>query len=204
MSYQSPTETGAAPASQIEVHGSVIRFAVDAPELDTMAYAPMDATTGQREVPLNRANRRREAGSRGDKVVPPAKKTNDLIAKKEHISRVLRNCREILNDIVETDDLIQASNWAHSLSQEFKSLWQFRDARENEWADLVNLLQIALPSQRYEDIPKESWIVISRIFSECLVDRTIRNDDTHRAIRLLKEAKLDPWCGISGPTADSV
>ncbi len=200
MHYQSPSETGSELTSNVEMYGSAIRSLVEVPEPDAMAYVPREGGTGQGELRPRRGYGRREgaSGSASGRL-PEKQANNDLIAKKEHISRVLRSCREMLEDIVEIEDPIQVSNEAHALMREFKSLWQYRDARESEWGDLINLLQIALPGQNYEDVPKQTWIAISRIFEECLANRTLRNDDTRRAIRLLKEAGLDPWNGISGP-----
>ena len=95
-------------------------------------------------------------------------------------------------------DLIELSNAGFRLAHLLADLWELRDEREDDWSDLLNVLQAALAKEEFERFSPNQCYAIGVVISDHLAAGAVDIDDIERSIKLLREAGLDPWKGISG------
>jgi hypothetical protein len=98
-------------------------------------------------------------------------------------------------------DLMELSSAGFALTAALGELWELRNEREDDWGDLLNLLQGALAKEEFEKFSGRQCAAIRMIITDHLGSGCVDIDDIERSIRLLREAGLDPWRGISGTVA---
>ena len=67
------------------------------------------------------------------------------------VQKALREAEAMLAAVGE-GELTRLSNKAFELRDTLQDLWAMRDEREDDWGDLLNLLQIALEMDEYESL----------------------------------------------------
>lgn len=198
MSYVIPSEseTGG-PATQTRVH-----------EYETIRK--LTASQGARsdlyevQEPTGKIFRRQRAerfGATSQKPLPPSAKTT--IAELEHIGRLLRDCKVKSASLLESTDPVDSALHGSSLIGLLQELWSYKSVREPDWTEILNVLQIVLAKQEFENLSKEKRSALVRIFQEEFLTRTIGRAEVERTLQLLSDAGFDPWCGISAPTEDN-
>ncbi len=100
-------------------------------------------------------------------------------------------------------ELIGLSNAGFQLEEVLGELWKLRKHREDEWGDLLNLLQTALAQEEYERFSELQCKAIQRTIVEYLTAGAVDDDDLARAVKLFRESGLDPWKAISGKNFSS-
>jgi hypothetical protein len=86
------------------------------------------------------------------------------------------------------------------LDEQLALMWKHRKGRDEMWCKLLNFLQLALKSVDYDSfVVKQANAVrcVTEILSSSHVDR----DDIRTAKKLLFDARLDHWYGISEPNS---
>lgn len=94
-------------------------------------------------------------------------------------------------------DLVELSNAGFALRFALEDLWDLRKEREEDWGDLLNLLQGALAQEEFERFKAHQCQTIRTIIVDHLSSGVTDIDDIERSIKLLREAGFDPWKGIS-------
>jgi len=94
-------------------------------------------------------------------------------------------------------DFIELSNSGFSFRDALAELWNLRKARDDDWADLLNLVQGALAKEEFERLSSTACSALKEIVVNHLRPAATESDDIERAIQLLRRAGLDPWKGIS-------
>jgi len=192
MSYRSSASTG---SEQPVSSGDLVLLLnrVDASEGSSqVSYSPVSKGTGSFPTVPKRID------------TPPypkdalRKDAKAITAQREQSGRLVRECKELLAMIIEATDVIEISNHAHQVIDNLQQMWEQRNNRENEWGDLLNILQICLPKESVETLPREKWEGILKVLDECMGLRTVTRLDMDRGLRILKHAGFDPWKGISG------
>jgi hypothetical protein len=107
-------------------------------------------------------------------------------------------CR--LESRAKAGDLMELSNAGFRLGEILRELWELREEREDDWGDLLNILQGALAQEEFERFSVDQCRAIRSIIVDHLGSGAVDVDDLERSIRLLREAGFDPWKGISGET----
>jgi len=97
----------------------------------------------------------------------------------------------------ECGDLIELANAGFSLRENLAQLWTLRVDREDEWSDLVNLLQGALASEEFERLTVNQCQAIRTIIGDHLASGVTDSDDLNGTITILRRAGLDPFKSIS-------
>jgi hypothetical protein len=100
--------------------------------------------------------------------------------------------------LAEASDLMELSNSGFRLKEMLAELWDLRKEREDDWGDLLNLLQGALTQEEFERFSVKQCGTIRSIIAEHLGSGVVDGEDLERSIRLLRGAGFDPWKGISG------
>ena len=103
-----------------------------------------------------------------------------------------------LEDAASTDDLMTLRNSRVVFASALGELWTFRNEREPDWGDLLNLLQGALAKEEFERSGPKQCTAISAIVRHHLTADEVKLDNLENSIKLLREAGLNPWKGISG------
>ncbi len=122
-------------------------------------------------------------------------------ARRDTIRRGLAAAERLACDMessARVSDLMELSNAGFALTAKLDELWDLRDEREDDWGDLLNLLQGALAKEEFEKFSVQRCTAIRMIIADHLDSGCVDIDDIERSIRLLREADLDPWKGISG------
>ena len=97
-------------------------------------------------------------------------------------------------------ELTRLSNKAFELRDTLQDLWDLRDDREDDWGDLLNLLQIALEMDEYESLTAIQCKAVRDVIADHLSVHTADIDDIENTVRLLRRSGLDPF-GSSSPVA---
>jgi len=100
--------------------------------------------------------------------------------------------------IAQTGDVIELANSVFSLQDILSELWKFRWIREDDWGDLVNLLQGALAGEEFEKFSVYQCESIRSVITDHLASGTTDIDDLDSVVALLRNAGLDPFKTISG------
>lgn len=128
-------------------------------------------------------------------------------AKADATRRVLADAEKeaaLMLASAQSKDVIALANHAFALLDDLETLWKLRPDREEEWADLVNLLQGTLGDQNFEVLTVDQCQVLHRIISKHLCAGTVGIDNIRDTVRLLSSIGLHPWKPISGPQADEL
>jgi hypothetical protein len=157
----------------------------------SQGYELLYEETGRHRVVIN-------TGSKTSSSAITVDRKDSSTAGREHINRLLRQCQSSAEEMLSTDDPIEVSNEAHVLLETMDELWKWRHSREENWGDLLNMLQGAMYNQQFETFPRIRKEAMARIFQDCFTKKTVTKQDFDRAIQFLVSAGLDPWSGISG------
>jgi hypothetical protein len=95
-------------------------------------------------------------------------------------------------------ELMELSNAGFRLKDALQQLWQLRNEREDDWGDLLTMLQAALAQEEFERFTPRQCYAVRCVIADHLGSGIVDIDDIERSIRLLREAGFDPWKGISG------
>lgn len=117
------------------------------------------------------------------------------------IGRLLNKAERLARDMElysQNSELIDLSNSGFSLTHTLDDLWALRSEREADWGDLLNLLQGAIAKEEFERFSAQQCAAIRKTITDHLAGGYVEIDDIERSIRLLRDAGLDPWKGISG------
>ena len=98
----------------------------------------------------------------------------------------------------ESGDLMDLSIAGNRLRSSLNDLWGMRCDREDDWGDLVNILQVVIAQKEFERYRPDQCKAIQLIISRHLGGGRTDIDDLKSSIRLLRKAEFDPWIGLSG------
>ena len=171
--------------------GSYYSKTVTMQEIDLEGYALANSRNGQMSIT------RRPAG----RQIPPNSRPASNTSKSSRIALLLNKAKRLafeMESYARSGELIDLSNCGFSLTSTLEDLWALRDSRESDWKDLLNLLQGALAKEEFERYSLQQCIAVQKVITEHLADGYIEIDDLERSVRLLRDAGLDPWKGISG------
>jgi hypothetical protein len=93
--------------------------------------------------------------------------------------------------------LMELSNSGFALVEILSDLWDLRGDREEEFGDLINLLQGVLNTCEFEQLSVEQCEVIRRIVEEHVASGSVDDTDLEECVVLLGRAGLDPFKPIS-------
>lgn len=123
--------------------------------------------------------------------------SDDKIVVNYEIRRLQKKAVEIIEHFLENDDIIDQTNYGYALKQILEDLWQYRDEREHNWGDLLNIIQTILLNFNIEILSKKQKHTLKIIFDQYLFNGSVTDPDIEQAMILLVEEKLDPFIGIS-------
>jgi hypothetical protein len=84
-----------------------------------------------------------------------------------------------------------------SMLQLLQSMWTVRDAREENWREIINLLQILLTGEDFETLSSDKRNVLQTLFGTGVLIRTVGQDDLKNVVSLLAGSGFDIWRGIA-------
>ena len=124
--------------------------------------------------------------------------TEEKIRKKEAIGRFQRKAIELSLKLEKAQDIFDQANISIELKRILKDLWRLRNERENNWGDLINIIQAVFARTEVELLNKKQKKALRLVINEYLCNSYVEDADMERAIIVLSENGLDPWIGISG------
>jgi hypothetical protein len=130
------------------------------------------------------------------------KKQFHQIAISEEVNRLLRRASETVAQLVVAEDLIEQANHAFAFKGCLEDLWTNRNNREDNWGDLLNIMQVVLAQVEFEQLSKAQKLSIKKVTDDYLCKPEILDPDIDDALEVLSEAGFDPWSGISGKPED--
>lgn len=174
-------------------------------EYRALTESPGDPTTWYRPLA--------EGTSGGNRLSPaidnwrPAykqKKGSAHIASREHIARLLRSCGKLAHSLKLSEDRTDTAMAGATLCDMLDDMWQHRHAREDDWIELLNALQIVLRGEIFETMSVSKKDALVTLFTDTLVARTISRADVERGAQLLLDAGFDLWRGLSVETVETI
>lgn len=133
------------------------------------------------------------------KVVKPSPKRGfQQIAISEEVNRLLRKASDTVTNLVMAEDPIEQTNLAFEFKHCLEDLWENRNLREDNWGDLLNILQAVLAQVEFEQLSNSQKSSIKQVVSEYLCKAEVTNTDFEETLEVLSDAGFNPWCGISG------
>lgn len=114
-----------------------------------------------------------------------------------------RKAMELAKQLVEackSGDFMEQFRLGSDLDEQLKLMWKHRTGRDDMWAKLLNFLQSSVKSVDYDGFVSGQACAILSV-TEMLASSHIDRDDIRSAKRLLANAKLDHWFGISEPNS---
>jgi hypothetical protein len=137
-------------------------------------------------------------------IVPDEARSRDSstkLAQKDALRRALAKAKDTAGSMVtyaKTSELIELSVAGFRLLETLADLWKLREVREDDWGDLLNILQGALLNEDFEKFDAARCDAILTIVADHLASGIVGIDDIEQSIKLLRNARLDPWKAISG------
>lgn len=121
--------------------------------------------------------------------------------RRDLIRRSLKHAEEEaarMETFAETGELMELSNAGFRLKDALEELWTFRNEREDDWGDLLTMLQAVLAQEEFERFTPNHCYAIRCVITDHLGSGVVDIYDIERGIKLLREAGFDPWKGIFG------
>lgn len=135
---------------------------------------------------------------------PPRQQTDKqaaMYALRVHIKRAGDAARR-LTEAASEADVIALNSAGSDLEMELQKLWEHRAAREEEWSEILNFLQIALKKEQFETFDTETCKVVEAVVGDFLSGRLVDEEDVGRVKLTLQSVGLDPWKALSAATDD--
>lgn len=197
MSYFAPTPTGGSQTSTEDYTREKIRKLTASQGARSALYEVVHEPTGK----MARWQRKERAAQVSPK--PSTRSAKNMIAEREHIGRLLRDCQTKSQALLDSTDPIDSALFGANLTQILQELWNYKEVREDDWVEILNLLQIVLSGQEFETFSKEKRLALVDVFEEGLLTRTVGRTEVERTLELLSKANFDIWRGIAGSEEDS-
>jgi len=124
------------------------------------------------------------------------------LARRDAIRRGLlkaKDTAESMEIYAKNEDQMELSLAGFKLREVLDDLWKLRFEREDDWGDLLNILQGALTQEEFEIFSSEQCYAIHTVIADHLGSGAVGIDDIEETVKLLRKAGFDPWKGISGP-----
>lgn len=130
---------------------------------------------------------------------------SDNPANRYAIGRLTAKAFEILRNMqtsIVSENVMESANFGYELEKLLEKMWELRKTRESNFGDVVNLLQIALAKEKYEEWTVEHCAAVERYVRTVIGVAPVGREQCGLAISLLHLGKLDPWKGISDDVAE--
>jgi hypothetical protein len=124
------------------------------------------------------------------------------IAEREHVSRLLRSGQATVALLKHAEDRTEAASYGARLCEILEQLWEFRLSREDDWIEILNLLQIVLREENFQEMQISKKNALTVLFRDALVSRSIGPFELRKAVRILKDGGFNLWRGIEAPVID--
>ncbi len=127
----------------------------------------------------------------------PKRELAASIAKREHIGRLLRECLKSSADLMQAKDPRDATLAGVKMLNLLQDMWSAREAREENWREIINLLQILLTGEEFESLSRDKRTILHTLFETGVLTRTVSQHDLNHAVSLLNGAGFDLWRGVA-------
>jgi hypothetical protein len=124
------------------------------------------------------------------------------IAISEKANRLLRKAADTVLNLTSVEDPIEQTNLVFTFKHCLEELWENRNLREDNWGDLLNILQAVLAQVEFELFSGSQKLGIKKVVTKYLCKAEVTDSDMEDALGILSEAGFDPWRGISGKPQD--
>ena len=94
-------------------------------------------------------------------------------------------------------DFMEAASTGGMLTDAVSQLWKLRRCRESEFAEIINILELALAKVVFETLSPEQLSAIGELLDDCVLAGVTDESEVRRARRLLRLGGFDPWRGLS-------
>ena len=120
------------------------------------------------------------------------------ISRREHVGRLLRECVKASSDLLNSQDPQGATLSGVKLLNLLQELWSVREAREQNWREIINLLQILLTHEEFETLSSHKRAALHNLLGSGVLVRTVGLPDLNHVVSSLRGAGFDLWLGIGG------
>jgi len=101
------------------------------------------------------------------------------------------------------NDLIELSNAGFDLLRCLNELWKLRDQREDDWGDLINLVQGTLEKLEFELLSPPQCKALKTVIDEYVTSDVVTLGDLEFCVESLTANQFNPFRPISSPPVKS-
>lgn len=106
------------------------------------------------------------------------------------IKKILSESLEFINDILETEDVIERENITSLFKDNLESLWNLGKEIDKNFADVIVLLQVAVINSQYENYTLQQYQAIKQVL-EKIKKIYISSDESSECTKLLVDNDID-------------
>ena len=99
--------------------------------------------------------------------------------------------------IVVGEDAMERATAGHELLEYLEELWHLRSLRSREWQKLLALIQSSLFRAVFERFTPVQCGAVNTLIADYLVDSGLTRERLSSAVRILRDARIDAWSGLS-------
>jgi hypothetical protein len=156
-------------------------------------YVSVTSSSGYRPVQAKRATPK--ATGAAPSLAPYSQQAQYDALRRELV--IAANQSMLMLRLSEKSDLVGLANAGFALRDSLAQLWDLRRLREDDWGDLINLLQTALALEEFEKFSIHQCQAIHSIIVDHLGSGVTDIDDLEAVVSLLRRAGFDPFKAIS-------
>jgi hypothetical protein len=211
MSDQGPTSARNGSSIQVKSAVDLAQGSASTSEqgLGGFFLAQQDASmaTARRIGPFTgRPQKRGKAAKRAGTSLSDSSTYQARYAIGRYLEQAEREAKRLV-ELAEASDSPGLALGVEQLTETLRHLWKLRKAREDEWAEVVNVLQGVLNQVVAEQTTAAQATALFSVIRNHLAMGTVADHQPKQVRAILREAGLDPWAPLqlqeSEETADS-
>ena len=146
-------------------------------------------------APVREASHRNDL--RGDAATHPSTSSASARYSIRQCAEKAREAASHLEDAARDGDFMEATTAGGMLTDALSRLWKLRSCRESEFAEIVNMLELALAKVDFESLSPEQCSALVKLLDECVLAGATDESEVRHARHLLRQGGFDPWRGLS-------
>lgn len=145
-------------------------------------------------APIKEAARRNDSPGAGTR---PSKNSASARYNIRQNAEKARAATSRLESAAREQDFMEATSAGGVLTDALGQLWQLRNYREPEFAEIINMLQLALAKVNFESLVPEQISALVTLLDDCVLAGATDESEVRQARYLLRDGGFDPWRGLS-------
>lgn len=119
-------------------------------------------------------------------------KSKSIQGSQIRIQKTFNKCLDAIERSIENkDDIIGKANAINEIRDSLEQLWQERINREDQFGDIINIIQGVLHREQAENITIKHLLVISKVLKNISNISKLTNSDQRDALKMMADVGVD-------------